>query len=455
MDWIVIVASVALAIIVGARARPRKSQKSSGAVDYILAGRTLTAPLFAASMIATWYGMVFGAAEFVTRYGIVMILCFGVPYYLVGVVYALFIARRMRSSSTVSIPHQIRVRYGAVAGFVSIAVLLVVAIPAPYILTIGYLVSTITGAPVSYSIIAGTVIALAVVARGGLRSDVRANVVHLITMYAGFIVLAVFCVLSFGTPPNMLDALPSSAMDVPGVLGWSGIAVWVLIALQTFIDPNFQVRVAASLTPQVAQKGLLLSVVGWIVFDGLQLIIGLYAVAYADVSDPSQTLMSVAQSALPPVWIGLFVASVIAAVVSTLDGYALVSATMIGHDLIDEVSGKGHRKTSLYVGLAITGTVGCIAAIVVPSIVDLLFYAASIAVPGILAPLLFSYWPEPAHQKYARLPAWMWIVLPALGSIVTLVTQLAGYSAIEPMFVGLVISVAMIPFVRRVRRAKS
>ena len=456
-DWLVIIGAIFLAFWAGHRRFKKLGAGSSdGAMDYMLAGRTLTAPFFAATLIATWYGAVLGAGEFVARYGVVMILCFGVPYYLVAAVYAGLLSKRIRAGDAVSIPDQIRRSYGNRPGDVASMLILVIAIPAPYMLTLGIIIHAITPLGLAPSIALGSAVALAIVARGGLRSDVQANVVQVILMYAGFLALVIGCVVTFGAPLTMWNALPMDHKLPQGSLGWSAVAVWFLIALQTFIDPNFHVRAAAAKNGSAARKGLLWSIAGWMVFDLLQLTIGLYAVAYLSVTDPSQTFLVAANAALPMVWKGLFVAAVIAAVMSTLDGYALVSATTIGHDLIDHHRGGGHRTSSLYTGLLITGIVGTVLAIAVPSIVDLIFYTASIAVPALLVPLVWSLLRPRGHRRRSQAgeAEWktvVWITVPAVVSIATLCGVAFEVTTIEPMFTGLATSMILTPFMSPAR----
>jgi solute:Na+ symporter, SSS family len=448
LDWLVIAASVLLALVVGLRAADRKRKhRDDASMDYILAGRSLTAPLFAATLIATWYGGVLGAGEFIARHGIAMILCFGLPYYVMAALYALYLSKRIRTADAVSIPDQIRHTYGDRAGYAAAALILVIAIPAPYMLTLGMVIDALTGWGLVVSVIVGALVAIGMVAKGGLRSDVHANVVQVVLMYAAFAALLVFCVLMFGSPLTMWDALPTSHREATGTLGWMGIAAWFVIAMQTFIDPNFHVRAAAARTPDVGQRGLFISIAGWIFFDGLQLMTGLYAVAYVPSVDPAQTFMTLANSVLPVMWKGLFIAGILAAVISTLDGYALVSSTMIGHDVIDRIRGGGHRKISLMIGLATTAVTGIVASLLFPSIVDLMFYAASIAVPALLLPLVRSYWPWTWHLR-RRISPLIWMIAPAAVSIILIILQFTNVTDLQPMLGGAVVSALLAPFIK-------
>ena len=90
--------------------------------------------------------------------------------------------------------------------------------------------------------------------------------------------------------------------------------------------------------------------------------------------------------------------TLLATVMSTLDSYSFVSAMTLGNDLfrpaviklgLDERKFSTQRLTRA--GLVITAAAGIILAIVIPSPVELIYMMASIAVPGLLVPLLLTY----------------------------------------------------------------
>ncbi len=406
--------------------------------DFILAGRTLSLPFFVASLVATWYGSVLGSGEFIMRYGVMFVFCFGVPYYVAAAVYARWVAGRIRSSSAVSIPDQIGVRYGAVARRVAAIIMLVITIPASYQLMLGQIVQTISGLSLESSLVLSTTVSLAYVYRGGLRSDVYANVVQMILMYGAMLALVIFSISTFGTPSTMLLALPETTTSVPGTLGWWPVVVWFVIALQTFVDPNIHVRCAAAADGNTAKIGLYLSIAAWMVFDVLQLVAGLYAVAFVGWVPAQETYLQLAQAVLPVAWKGVFFAGIIAAVMSTLDGYALVSATTISHDVIGSANQLPWGKPTVRFGLALTGVLGIAAALLLPSVIDLLYLTASIVVPALLVPLLLSL-----QRKFAprgTKSALYQMILPAAAA-----TAAAIYGGAEPMIIGFIAAAIVLP----------
>ncbi len=151
-DWVIVIAGLLAASVAGLRAVRTRRDRKDDAVDYILAGRTLTTPLFVASLIATWYGSVLGAGEFIARHGIVMLLCFGIPYYIVAILYAVVLSKYIRRSSAVSISDQMRISYGDTAGRLAAVLMLVIAIPAPLMLSLGLAIQSVSGAPLFVSV---------------------------------------------------------------------------------------------------------------------------------------------------------------------------------------------------------------------------------------------------------------------------------------------------------------
>lgn len=463
IDIVILAISVAATMVVGIsavrskRTRENVKMRAMSPTDYILAGRKLTAPLFAASLTATWYGSVLGAGEFIARYGVVFILCMGIPYYVTAIIYAFLLSKRLRKNEAVSIPHLISRAFGVGPGYAAAIAMLFISIPAPFMLSIGLLLHNISGMPVPAGVIAGSFVSLIIVAKGGLASDVRANVAQLIIMFAGFGALAVWCIIRLGSIGEMWQHVPTLQQGIPGPLDWQVIAVWFLIALQTFVDPNFHVRSAAATTPAVARKGLMISVAAWMIFDGIQLLIGLYAISYAQASNSAETFLNIANNVLPMAWKGLFVAGIFAAIMSTLDGYALVSATTIGHDIIDSIRRKGHSRRSLLIGLAATGVIGVMAALAIPSIVDLIYKAASITVPALLLPIYVAVRKPNVAKQVSRFGtlALLWIVVPSCVALSTFFVNALWSFGIEPMITGLTTSLIIFFIIRGSRATDS
>ena len=233
----------------------------------------------------------------------------------------------------------------------------------------------------------------------------------------------------------MWKLLPDSATAIPGSIGWTGTLGWFVIALQTFIDPNFYVRTVAATSSRIASRGLAVSVACWIVFDALQLLAGLYIIAYAPLTEPTTSYLAFAAGILPTMYRGLFVASLLAAVMSTLDGYALSSATMLVRDILPQHYQEILQLRRYRAALFVISGIGAAIAYLVPSIIDIIFYSASIAVSAVLVPLILSF----SHQASAlKRTIALQLIIPTVTSTLSLITHVG-----EPIFVGLLTSVGM------------
>jgi len=171
---------------------------TTGAVDYIVAGRRLTLPAFTASLVTTWYGGILGVGEYTWTYGISNWLVFGVPYYLYAGVFAFFLAARARRSRVLTLPDLLEDRYGRPAALAGAGILFVMTAPAAYVLMLGVLVNFATGWPLWVGVVLGTLLSISYVFRGGLRAVVATDVVQFFLMFLAFLVLVPVCVSRFG-----------------------------------------------------------------------------------------------------------------------------------------------------------------------------------------------------------------------------------------------------------------
>ncbi|MCX8054449.1 MAG: sodium:solute symporter family protein [Ignavibacteria bacterium] len=393
IDILIVAFYFAIILIIGIRFT--RKDNSENKESYILAGRRVTLPFFVASLVATWYGNIMGMGEFVYNYGIVAFFCFAFPYYIAALFFAIFVAKRIRASSAATIPEQIKITYGNKASAISSAIILVITIPAAYILILGKLIELFTGWSLELSLIIGTIISLIIIYHGGLKADIIANTAQFIFMYIGFGGLLFFCLTELGSFKEMLSRLPATHLTATGTLSWQYVLAWYIIAFQTFIDPSFHQRCAAAKNPQTAKNGILISIVFWLIFDFLTLTTGLYSAAYLHLPSPLDAYPILADTVMPNMWKGLLLVAIIATVMSTLESYSFISAATFGNDIFPQFLKKLSPELGTKIGLIVTGVLGILLAIVIPSAIDLIYKTSSIAVPALIIPLTVSY-----TQKY-------------------------------------------------------
>lgn len=465
IDILVILVYFILILFIGFRfGKNRDNPASSGIEEFFLAGRRLTLPFFIATLVATWYGNILGVGEFVFTSGIAAWVCFGLPYYIAAILFAFFFAGRIRKSNVNTIPEQISAKYGAVPGLIASLVVLVITLPGVYILMLGVLIQLFTGWGIIISTIAGTVISIVIIFSGGFRADIYTNAAQFILMYLGFAILLIFSVLTFGVPINNSEMLPESYFKPFGDYSWQYVLSWYIIAFQTFVDPGFHQRCSAAKSPSVAKKGILFSVLFWAIFDFLTLTTGIYARIFSMPAKPMEAYPALAEIVLPSLWKGLFIVSLLATIMSSLNSYILISAGTIGHDLIRKFGiniffRNISDKALIRIGLIVSGLMGIIIALAIPSAVQIIYKTASIAIPGLLVPLVVSFSKVWNYRKNSAVFAilapvaisLLWFILREfLNENLFFISQI--FFEIEPMIIGIICSLIIAIFTVRKRK---
>jgi SSS family solute:Na+ symporter len=173
------------------------------------------------------------------------------------------------------------------------------------------------------------------------------------------------------------------------------VVVWFLIALWTFVDPSFHQRSGAAKDERTARNGILVSVAFWFLFDIMTVGTGLYArAAMTGLDQPALSYPALAEMILPAGLKGFFVVGLLATVMSTLTSYLMLAGGTAGRDIAARVKGIEGDRGWVRGGL-LAGSLGGIAlAWAVPSVVSLWYTIGSCFVPGLLLPVVGSYFPR-------------------------------------------------------------
>lgn len=429
----------------------RRKETGSREDDFIVGGRQLTLPAFVATLVSTWYGGILGVGEFSYLYGLSNWVVFGLPYYIFAIVFALFLAPRVRQSQLMSIPDQLFRHYGRSSGFIGTIYTFFMTLPAPYVLMVGLMLQLITGWSLWICLLLGTLFSMVYVLSGGFRSVVRTDKLQFTLMFGGFLLMVIELVSRFGGIGFLKTHLSPLHFTLSGGNSAQYIVVWFFIALWTLIDPGFHQRSYAARTPQTARNGILISVLFWMVFDFLTTSTGLYARALLPDIQPMLSYPLLSHHILPALLSGLFLTGLLATIMSTLDSYFLLSAITIGHDLWGNLKGGkniGARYTRI--GLVITAALSIGLALLFPSVIQLWYLIGTLFIPPMLLPVLGSYYRFFRLEKSA---ARFNLVFPFLVSLFFLLqsfhiseslVDLTYWLGVQPMYPGLVVSLGII-----------
>lgn len=389
LDSIPVVVYIVLLLWIGFKATRKQADED----EFLLGGRSLTIPAFVATLVSTWYGGILGIGEFVYSSGLVAWVVMGLPYYLFALLFAFFLAGKIRQADTVSIPDIMYRRYDRKVGLLSGIFIVLMTSPAPYILMLAVLLRYFFQMDLLIAIVISAFFSMVYVYWGGFRSVVQTDKLQFLFMFAGFILL-IFFLVRIDSPFDMFRHLDTTHRSLTGNLDWQNILVWFFIASWTFIDPGFNQRCAAARSPGVARKGIVISVLFWFAFDSLTILSGLYAYVLLPDINPLMAYPALANHFLPPFARGLFFVGLFATIMSTIDSYTFLSAMGIGRDIIYEFSSKNEETESnayVKIGLILTGLIAIVMAWLMPSIVEIWYNLGSLFIPPLLLPILGAY----------------------------------------------------------------
>jgi len=442
LDWAILGAYAAGLIWIGIF---RIKDQSASQEDFILSGRRLSLGGFVATLVTTWYGAILGVGENTFLYGIQTWFIFALPYYGFALGYAFWIAPKIREKNFLSIPDHFRFHYGETAGIISALLITFLASPAPYILSMGILLQFLFGINLGSALLISTIFSVIYVWNGGFSAVVKTDILQFILMFIGFFLLIGFSWNEFGSPAVLIKSISETHLDPLGGNTVQYILVWFFIAAWTFIDPGFYQRCAAAKSPEIAKKGLLISIGFWAVFDCLTVLSGLYAVVMIQTDQALLSFPLLGANILPIGVFGLFITGLLATIMSSIDSLSLISAITFGRDILWRIQRPRMDSNPIPLvrkGLVIISFLSLFLAFAVPSVVGLFYAIGSVLIPGLILPFVFTLWNEKISLS-ERL-ANQWIITPVVVSLGWFgISQLSGESfmGIEPFYPGMVVSI--------------
>lgn len=196
----------------------------------------------------------------------------------------------------------------------------------------------------------GFLVVLVYIVSGGFVAVVWSDVFQGLLMFAGLVALPVVGLLHLGGWTALADGL--RAVD-PGLLSWSGPAgpSWhavfeivglVCIGIGFLGSPQIFVRFLALRSPKEVAPGAAVALVWTVLADSGAVLIGMIGrVMFTDAGDNVETVLGAnGESVLPmlaggllhPLLVGLFIAIVLAAIMSTIDSLLILASSAVVRD---------------------------------------------------------------------------------------------------------------------------
>ncbi len=389
LDLAVVVGYVLALLAVGGGGR-----RGQGSEEFLLANRNLSLPLFVGSLVSSWYGGLLGVGEIAYADGLVNWVSQGGFWYLAYLIFAFVLAERLARSRATTLPDQLARLHGRAAGGFATLLNYINVVPVSYVLSLGLAVRLFTGWPLWVGILVGGALGTLYSMTGGFRAMVRVQLLQFTLMCLGVASVIPFAVLRLGGADYLRASLPATHLHPAGAYGAQELAVWALIALSTLVDPGWYQRCYAARSPRVARTGILCAVGFWALFDVCTTFSGIYARAALPGVDPKLAYPLLAELVLPSGLKGLFVAGLLATIMSTFDAYVFVGGTAIGHDVIRRGLGReGDRAVvaGTRAGMAATAALAALLALLFDrSIKSIWKTVGSLTTSAILVPMLLG-----------------------------------------------------------------
>ncbi|MCB9063404.1 MAG: sodium:solute symporter family protein [Halobacteriovoraceae bacterium] len=341
LDWLIFtfILVLTLAMVIYGNLRKNNLKESNEFLDHLLMGRQLTLPLFVATLVATWYGGIFGVTQIAFESGIYNFITQGVFWYIAYLIFAFFLVDKITPYKAITLPDLLGKMFGPISSRIGALFNFLNVVPVAYTIGLGLFTQALFGGELWSNMLIGIAFVLLYSTGGGLRSVVYSDLIQFLVMCSAVFIVVIYSIMDFGGPSFLQNHLPISYFKLTGNHSLSTTFVWGLIALSTLVDPNFYQRVFAAKSPQIAKKGILISTLIWICFDLCTTMGAMYAKAVIPNSESGQAYMIYALQLLPNGLKGFFMAGILATILSTIDSYLFVAGTSLSFDL----TAKKHR----------------------------------------------------------------------------------------------------------------
>jgi solute:Na+ symporter, SSS family len=432
-----------------------RSRKGAAVEEFLLVGRRLSAPAFVMSLVSAWYGGILGISEYSYSYGLSNWFVFGLPYYLHAALFAVFLSRKARASRLSSIPDKLEEVYGPLAGRVGAGVVFFHVMPAAYLLMLGKLISWIFGWSYPMSLLVGTVFSTIYIYSGGLRSVTGTDTLQFVLMYVGFVAMLIVLAVNYGGYSFLQSRVPTELFHPLGGQAFQAVFVWYFIASTTLTEPLFFERSYAAKSEKMVLPGILAAIGCWAFFDFMTTTTGLYARALLpQLADRSLAFPMLAQMVLPAGLFGLFFVALLATVMSTIDSYTFLAAAALGRDLLWKTFSRDEKQVPRYIRGALLASSICafLIALASESVVHVWHAVGSIVAPALLLPTLTAWFPKHAFPRRWVVPAMLSAGAVALVLQMNQVITGSYWLGIEPIYVGLAVSISLYTVARLTNR---
>ncbi|MFC4770182.1 sodium:solute symporter [Effusibacillus consociatus] len=429
--------------IIGAR-RAKTSE------DFVLAGRNLGFFMYLGCLAAVILGgaSTIGTTKLGYKFGLSgmwFVTSIGLGIMLLGV---LFI-KRISGANVSTISELLGKRYSSETRLISALVssIYTLMVGVTQVIGMGAIINVLLGWNMTVSMIVGGGIVLFYTILGGMWSVTVTDIIQFVIMTVGiFVIMLPMSLSSAGGWDALLAKLPASHFDFSTIGGDQIFQYFLLYSLGLVVSQDIWQRVFTAKTIKISRVGAVWAGIYSIGYALALSIVGMCAlIVIPGIENPQNTFAQMAIAILPPGVLGLVLASVCSALMSTASGTILASSTLLTNDIMKQYWFKNMgEKQFLLVSRLTTLVVGILAIIFAIWIQDVLValdVAYAILSGAIFVPLVLGFFWKRATAKAAFYSIIVSTVVVLSGLMIE------GITSTNPIMYGIASSVLVMALV--------
>jgi SSS family solute:Na+ symporter/sodium/proline symporter len=316
-----------------------RGRTASTGDDFLVAGRSLPAPVLVFTLLSTWIGSgsLFGGAGLGYRSGFSALWQAAGAW--VGIALIYFIAPRVRRIAQYTVPDILERAYGArarVLGTIA-TVIAYTTIAAYQFRGGGRLLNLVAGIDPRVGALITAIFCVAYTAVAGMLSVAYLDVFNGIMMIAGVGLAVVYLLRQAGGAGASLDALRPEQLTLFGTMTPAeALAIFLPTMFLLLGEANMYQKFFSARDERAARRAVLGWIAGTIAVEALIVSVGVFGSAVVPrlTTDQSETIVvRVAVDVLPGLLGALLLAGAAAIIVSTANSMLLTPATSLIHDV--------------------------------------------------------------------------------------------------------------------------
>ncbi|MBM7714099.1 sodium:solute symporter [Siminovitchia sp. FSL H7-0308] len=439
LDVAIMIAYLLLLVIVGIIG----SRRAKTSEDYVLAGRNLGFFMYFGCLGAVILGgaSTIGSTKLGYEFGISgmwLVVMLGLGIMLLGI----FLAKKISNLSVMTISEYLSKRFGVEAGLVSavIAATYAMMVSVTQVIGMGTILNVLLGWNLTVSMLVGGGVVLFYTILGGMWSVTMTDIVQFIIMTIGvFFIMLPLGLSKAGGWSNLQSQLPDTYFTFTGIGGQEIFQYFLLFALGMVVAQDIWQRILTAKTIKIARAGTVAAGVYSLLYGVAVAIIGMCAfVILPNLEDTQNTFASMAVAILPSGVLGLVIAAVVSALMSTASGTLLASSTLISNDIIKRFFLKNITDDQ-YLALSrvvttVIGILTIVCALWIQDVLVALDVAYAVLSGGIFAPVILGLFWKKATAKAA------FYAIIASTAVILAGLAIEGITSTAPIIYGIAVS---------------